>query len=215
MVAIWTMASRDKDNSLIRTRVKFTTWEADSKWEWVWKASITVWKTEWVLSFLHRLLFICIFSTFIPPLSPIWLSRSILIYLNPSFFLSDSPFLCLIFFLLLLPFLHLYPSFSISSLLFLHFQIKQVFDAGNYNTSIGLGIREIFINLQQNGMQNINERAIRDACMEMTDDGVIYSTVDEDHFLATWTSTIENNQIAFYFIRDKETHQRVEQWNQS
>ena len=40
-------------------------------------------------------------------------------------------------------------------------QIKQVFDTGSYNHSIGLGIREIFISLQQNGMQNINERAIR------------------------------------------------------
>ena len=64
-------------------------------------------------------------------------------------------------------------------------QIKQVFDTGSYNHSIGLGIREIFISLQQNGMQNINERAIRDVCMEMTDDGIIYSTIDEDHFLAT------------------------------
>lgn len=34
-------------------------------------------------------------------------------------------------------------------------------------------------------MPNINEGAIRNVCSEMTDDGVIYSTIDEDHFLAT------------------------------
>lgn len=68
---------------------------------------------------------------------------------------------------------------------FLFFQIKNVFDTGNFNRSTGLNIRQIVQSLQQNGMPNINEGAIRNVCSEMTDDGVIYSTIDEDHFLAT------------------------------
>ena len=78
---------------------------------------------------------------------------------------------------------HIFLNLQISQ--FFTSQIKQVFDTGDYNKNVGLGIRDIYNNLSRSGMQNINERAIREVCSEMTDDGIIYSTIDEDHFLST------------------------------
>ena len=64
-------------------------------------------------------------------------------------------------------------------------QIKNILDTGNFNRARGMNIGQIIQTLQQSGMQNVSEGAIRSVCSEMTDDGVIYSTIDEDHFMST------------------------------
>ena len=66
-------------------------------------------------------------------------------------------------------------------------QIKNILDTGNFNRARGMNIGQIIQTLQQSGMQNVSEGAIRSVCSEMTDDGVIYSTIDEDHFMSTWS----------------------------
>lgn len=56
---------------------------------------------------------------------------------------------------------------------------------GNFNPDTGHSIRELLNNLHQNGMSNLSENALRDACRKMSDDGILYSTIDDDHFLPT------------------------------
>jgi hypothetical protein len=66
----------------------------------------------------------------------------------------------------------------------LHTQIKNAFDNGNYSNEVGININQLLNIVNQNGM-NINLGAIKDVCSKMCDDGMIYSTIDDDHYLTT------------------------------
>jgi hypothetical protein len=65
-----------------------------------------------------------------------------------------------------------------------YIQIKNAFDTGNYSNEVGININQL-LNIVNGGGMGINLGAIKDVCSKMCDDGMIYSTIDDDHYLTT------------------------------